>query len=109
MDGFDFHQFLNTFDFDALSAIFTEGTWKLILQNKAVWAGGALLLVLIGIPKTRDFGSTLAGWGLVGGVYFVCGVAIKNSVISKPGPFVLLMTLTLGAIGYIIWTKLLHN
>lgn len=109
MGGFDFNTFLNTFDFDALMAFFNQGAYMGLLQNKVVWGVGAILIALIAVPKTREAGATIITWGAVGGFYFVCGVAVKNSVISKPGPFVLLMTMAFGAIGYLVWTKLIRS
>ncbi len=108
MQGFDFNTFWNTFDFNALMVFFNAGQYMQLLMNPLVLGGIALLLVLIALPKTREVATSAAGYLLVGLVYGVGGVVLKNSVISQPGPFIIFVILFFGAIGYVIWTKLLN-
>lgn len=107
MEGFDFRHFLDTFNFDQLMAFITSGQYQAIYQNKIVLGVGAALLLLVAIPKYREAGTQILTYVLVGIVYFVGGVVLKNSPITDIGPFLLLITLALGAIGYTIVTKLL--
>lgn len=108
MAGFDFNTFLNTFDFAALMRFFETRQYMELIQNPLVLGVGALLVALIAIPKTRELGTMLVTYGAIGTVYGVGGIVLKNSVISQPGPFILLALLAFGAIGYFIWSNILH-
>ncbi len=108
MEGFNLNSFLNTFDFAALMQFFQTRQYMLLIQNPVVLGALGLLLLLIAIPKTRELGATLATYGAIGLVYGVGGIVLKNSVISQPGPFILLAILAFMAIGYFIWANILH-
>lgn len=108
MEGFDFSSFLNTFDFAALMRFFQTGQYMQLLQNPVVLGVGGLLLLLIAIPKTRELGTMLVGYGAVGLIYGVGGIVLKNSVISQPGPFILMAILAFGAVGWFIWNNILN-
>lgn len=108
MEGFDLSSFLNTFDFAALMQFFQTGQYMQLLQNPVVLGIGGLLLLLIAIPKTREFGTMLVSYGLIGLIYGVGGIVLKNSVISQPGPFILMAILAFGAIGWFIWKNILN-
>jgi hypothetical protein len=107
MEGFDLKYFVGTFNFDQLMALFTSGEYQVIFHNRIVIGVGVLLLALIAYPKSRDLGTTALVYTLVGIIYGVGGVVLKNSAITDIGPFLLLITLALGAIGYVIFKKLL--
>ena len=108
MEGFDLKSFLDTFDFDALMRFFQNGEYMQLLHNPVVLGIGALVLLLIAIPKTRDFGTMLVGYGAIGLLYGVGGIVLKNSVISQPGPFILMAILAFGAVGWFIWNNILN-
>lgn len=108
MDGFNFGSFLNTFDFAALMRFFQDGEYMQLLHNPIVLGIGGLLLLLIAVPKTREFGTMLVGYGAIGLVYGVGGIVLKNSVISQPGPFILMAILAFGAVGWFIWNNILN-
>ena len=108
MESFDFNTFINTFDFDALMRFFQTRQYMALAVNPVVLGVAALVLVLTAVPKTRDFGTMLITYGAVGLIYGVGGIVLKNSVISQPGPFILLAILAFGAIGYFIWSNILH-
>lgn len=108
MEGFDLSSFLNTFDFAALMQFFQAGQYMQLLQNPVVLGIGGLLLLLIAIPKTREFGTMLVGYGAIGLIYGVGGIVLKNSVISQPGPFILMAILAFGAVGWFIWNNILN-
>ncbi len=109
MESFDFKHFVDTLNFDQLLAYFQSGQYTELLDNKLVWLFAGLFAGLIAYPKTREVGTMALGWTLVGIVYGVGGLALKNSVISQPGPFILALSLAMGAAGYFIWTKLLNR
>ncbi len=108
MEGLDLRTFLNTFDFAALMQFLQTGQYMQLLQNPVVLGVGGLLLALIAIPKTREFGTMLAGYGAIGLIYGVGGIVLKNSVISQPGPFILMAILAFGAVGWFIWKNILN-
>lgn len=108
MEGLDLRTFLNTFDFAALMQFLQTGQYMQLLQNPVVLGVGGLLLALIAIPKTREFGTMLAGYGAIGLLYGVGGIVLKNSVISQPGPFILMAILAFGAVGWFIWKNILN-
>lgn len=108
MEGFDLKSFLDTFDFAALMQFFETGQYMHLLLNPVVLGVGGLLLLLIAIPKTREFGTMIAGYGAIGLIYGVGGIVLKNSVISQPGPFILMAILAFGAIGWFIWNNILN-
>ncbi|MEE8483541.1 MAG: hypothetical protein V3S46_03005 [Nitrospinota bacterium] len=106
MNKEEFLDFIDNFDFDALMEAFTSGEWKWVFYWWPVWVVGAVLLILIGVPKSRDLGTLIATWGAVALVYFVGIVVLRNSDISTPGPFVIAATLAFGAAGYFVYTTL---
>ncbi len=108
MEGFDLKTFLDTFDFAALMQFFQTGQYMQVLENPVVIGVVALVLVLIAVPKTRDFGTMLAGYGAIGLIYGVGGIVLKNSVISQPGPFILMAILAFAAVGWFIWKNILN-
>ncbi len=108
MEGLDLRTFINTFDFAALMQFLQTGQYMQLLQNPVVLGVGGLLLALIAIPKTREFGTMLAGYGAIGLIYGVGGIVLKNSVISQPGPFILMAILAFGAVGWFIWKNILN-
>jgi hypothetical protein len=109
VEGFDFKRFIDTFNFEQLMDFFQTGQYHALLNNKLVWGVGAVFLALIAYPKTRELGTVGIFWTLLAIVYGVGGIVLKNSVISQPGPFILALTLALGAVGYVIWTKLINS
>jgi len=104
----DWAAFFNGFDFDALSAAFKSGSWKWILSDHVVWAIVVVLLGMIAYRSTRSIGTFAIGWGLVGIVYGIGGIVLKNSSIRDPGPFAMLGVMFFGVVGYLVWTKLLN-
>ncbi|MBI5179390.1 MAG: hypothetical protein HZA04_09065 [Nitrospinae bacterium] len=109
MEGFDLKQFIDTFNFEQLIAFFQTGQYMALLHNPLVVAVGVVFIALIAYPKTRDVATIALGWTVVALVYGVGGVVLRNSNISEIGPFLLMMGLALGAVGYVLWTKLLRS
>ncbi|GMT42154.1 MAG: hypothetical protein IEMM0002_0565 [bacterium] len=105
----DWNNFINNFDFTALADSLISGSWKWILKDKIVWGVVIVFLALIAYQQSRDFATLAAGWGITACLYFLGGVILKNSVISEPGPFAVLVAMFLVAVGYLIWTKLLKS
>jgi len=105
----DWMNFWNNFDFDALVEAFTSGSWKWIFKDRVVRVAGVLLLALIIYEGTRNSGVKAATWIPVGLFYCIGVVIVKNSVISEPGPFVLLTAMFLLAAGYFMAKKLLQS
>ncbi len=104
----DWSAFYNSFDFDALWAAFESGSWKWILSDRVVWAIVAILLGMIAFRTTRSIGTVAIGWGMIGIVYAICGIVLKNSSIREPGPFAMLGLMFFGVVGYLAWTKLIN-
>lgn len=107
MYGFDIKNFVDNYNFESLTNSFLSGTWSWFLMWEPFWALAAVLIILVTIPKTREKGTKALIYAVVGGVYFVGGVTVKNSTISELGPFLLTLTLVMAIIGYFTWKTLL--
>ena len=105
----DWSAFLSSFDFDALMAAFSDGSWKWMLEDKVIWTVMGILFIMIAFKNTRSLATFAITWGSIGIVYAVGGVVLKNSVISEPGPFIILALLFFGFVGYIVWTRLISS
>lgn len=105
----DWSAFLSSFDFDALMATLSDGSWKWILEDKAIWTVVGILCIMVIFRNSRPLATVIIGWGIVGIVYALGAVVLKNSVISEPGPFIILALMFFGVVGYMVWTKLLNS
>jgi len=105
----DWKKFFTGFDFDALMESFTTGSWKWVLNDPVVWVIAGILLAGMAVKKTRVPATNLTTWLMVAVFYGVGGVALKNSQISQPGPFILLIAMFFLAVGWYAYTKLLKG
>ena len=104
----DWTAFYNSFDFDTLWAAIQSGSWKWILSDHVVWGIVVILLGMIAFKNTRSIGTFAIGWGMIGLFYAIGVLVLKNSTIREPGPFALLGIMFFGAVGYMVWTRLLN-
>jgi hypothetical protein len=109
MERFNFRTFVDTFNFDQLEQFVMGLDWRVVLHNRAVLAVGLIFILLFTFQKTRGLAVLSLTWGTVTVVYGICGIALKNSVITQPGPFVLAMTLSIAGVGYFVWVGLLKR
>ena len=105
----DWSAFLNSFDFDALMATLSDGSWKWILEDKVIWTVVGILCIMVAFRNSRALATAIIGWGIIGILYGLGAVVLKNSIISEPGPFILLALMFFGVVGYMVWTKLLNS
>lgn len=105
----DWSAFLSSFDFDALMATLSDGSWKWILEDKVVLTVMGILFIMIAFRNTRSLAIFTITWGAIGAVYALGAVVLKNSVISEPGPFIILALMFFGFVGYMVWTKLISS
>lgn len=109
MQGFDFRHFVDSFDFDQLMLFFTSAAYMDVVKNHVFIVVAAVYLALIAWQKTRSFGTRALTYTVLFLMYGTAAVVIKNSRITDIGPFLLLLLLSLGTAGYLIFTRLVLN
>jgi intracellular septation protein A len=109
MQGFDFRQFVDSFDFDQLMVFFSSKAYMDVIHNHVFIVVAAVYLALIAYRKTRSFGTKALVYSVVFLIYGTAAVVIKNSRLTDIGPFLLLLVLSLAAAGYAIFTRLVLN
>ncbi len=109
MQGIDFRQFVDSFDFDQLMRFFSSEAYMDVIKNHVFIVVAAVYLALIAYHKTRGFGTKALAYTVVFLIYGTAAVVIKNSHITDLGPFLLLLVLSLAAAVYVIFTRLILN
>ncbi len=109
-----FEKFLNGFNFDGLMGLLDTGKWQgidlmVIVVSTPVIVVAVVLVIALISRKTRVQATLVVQWGAVAVVYFVCGVALRNSAINEIGPFLLATMLVGGAIAYFAYNNLIKG
>ncbi|MBI3581670.1 MAG: hypothetical protein HY098_06300 [Nitrospinae bacterium] len=107
MQGFDFRHFVDTFDFDQLMRFFSSEAYMNVIHAPVFIGVAVVFLGLIAFEKTRAFGTKALVYTVVLLIYGTGAVVLKNSRITDIGPFLLMLTLSLAAVGYVIFTRLI--